>query len=273
MVRLIPYILKPDRKKGNNTMTCEHCVYKHTSPSGKVYIGMTKQRPAIRWRNGLGYKGNEHFYKAICKYGWDGFKHEIIVSGLSYEDAANMEISLISSHNAVDRAFGYNFRYGGSRSAHSEETRRKMSIASMGQKGRSPSPEERLAISKALTGRKVSPETCAAISKALTGKKRSPEACANNSKAQTGKKLSEQTRLLMSKKQKERPMTESWERRLKDGLRGRPVEQLDLDGNVIARFNRMLDAANSFNVSRSAIWMVCKGHNITCKGYKWRYCE
>lgn len=34
-----------------------YCVYKHTTPSKKVYIGMTGQDPEKRWRNGSGYKG------------------------------------------------------------------------------------------------------------------------------------------------------------------------------------------------------------------------
>lgn len=30
-------------------------VYKHTSPSGKVYIGITNQPANKRWKNGMGY--------------------------------------------------------------------------------------------------------------------------------------------------------------------------------------------------------------------------
>ena len=54
-----------------------YVVYKHTTPSGKVYIGITGLKPERRWRNGNGYKDNEHFYRAILKYGWDNIKHEI----------------------------------------------------------------------------------------------------------------------------------------------------------------------------------------------------
>ena len=43
-----------------------YCVYKHTSPSGKIYIGMTCQEPPEkRWHNGNGYKNNPHFIKKI----------------------------------------------------------------------------------------------------------------------------------------------------------------------------------------------------------------
>lgn len=29
-----------------------YTVYKHTTPSGKVYIGITGQKPERRWQNG-----------------------------------------------------------------------------------------------------------------------------------------------------------------------------------------------------------------------------
>ena len=46
-----------------------YTVYKHTSPSGKIYIGMTCQKPKDRWgKDGNGYKG-QPFYNAIQKYG------------------------------------------------------------------------------------------------------------------------------------------------------------------------------------------------------------
>ena len=205
-------------------MTSEYRVYKHTSPSGKVYIGVTKNKPNTRWRNGRGYKANEYFCKAICKYGWGNFQHEILAEGLSYEDAASMEIDLIAIHKATNRDYGYNIEHGGNMcGTHSEETKRKMSIA---------------------------------ISKAMTGKKASHE-----------------TRLAMSKAHKAKPMTESRKKQLTDCRIKRPVEQLDLNGNVIARFSRLIDAANSVNASRGNICSVCRGINLTCKGYKWRYCD
>lgn len=47
------------------------CVYVHTSPSGKKYVGVTSQYPNARWRNGKGYKSSPAFNNAIQKYGWD----------------------------------------------------------------------------------------------------------------------------------------------------------------------------------------------------------
>ena len=67
------------------------CVYVHTTPSHKVYVGITSQNPIKRWNNGLGYNRQIYFYRAILKYGWDNIKHEIIVSGISGEEAKYLE--------------------------------------------------------------------------------------------------------------------------------------------------------------------------------------
>lgn len=33
-----------------------YVVYKHISPSGRVYIGITKQKPEYRWNHGKNYR-------------------------------------------------------------------------------------------------------------------------------------------------------------------------------------------------------------------------
>ena len=60
----------------------KYIVYKHTTPSNKVYIGITFRNPIIRWSSGRGYINNKHFFRAILKYGWDNIKHEILYSDL-----------------------------------------------------------------------------------------------------------------------------------------------------------------------------------------------
>ena len=67
-----------------------YTVYKHTSPSGKVYIGITKRKPEYRWNKGKGYRKDQLlFYRAIKKYGWDNFTHEILYTGLSEKVVPN----------------------------------------------------------------------------------------------------------------------------------------------------------------------------------------
>lgn len=88
-------------------------VYKHTNiHNGKVYIGITRQDVERRWQNGHGYD-RTYFGNAIKKYGWNGFKHEILFSGLSKEDACEKEKTLIKLYKSDNREYGYNICEGG----------------------------------------------------------------------------------------------------------------------------------------------------------------
>ena len=88
-------------------------VYRHTAPNGKAYIGITSQKPATRWQNGRGYSQNKLFYRAINKYGWESFKHEILFTGLTQEQAEKKEMELIKLYDLTDPTKGYNIQYGG----------------------------------------------------------------------------------------------------------------------------------------------------------------
>lgn len=89
-------------------------VYVHISPSNKYYVGITSKKPKERWRNGDGYKKNEYFYRAIQKYGWNNFIHEIISEHLTKNEACDMEKLLIKKLNSSDYHHGYNISSGGS---------------------------------------------------------------------------------------------------------------------------------------------------------------
>lgn len=95
-------------------MACkQYYVYKHTTPNGKVYIGITKQNPSNRWLNGLGYKHSTYFFNAIVKYGWLNIEHEILQSNLTLEEANRLEQKYINEYNSSDRQYGYNIQFGG----------------------------------------------------------------------------------------------------------------------------------------------------------------
>lgn len=86
-------------------------VYKHTSPSGKVYVGITSTSVERRWCKGNGYKRCKLFYRAIVKYGWNNIKHEIIADGLSAKEACALEIELIQHYKEL--GISYNASSGG----------------------------------------------------------------------------------------------------------------------------------------------------------------
>lgn len=88
-------------------------VYMHTSPSGKRYVGITKQKPEQRWGKGRNYKQNAYFTSAIEKYGWDNFKHEVLYEVSSLEEAKALEIETIAKYRSDEREFGYNISKGG----------------------------------------------------------------------------------------------------------------------------------------------------------------
>ena len=104
-------------------------LYMHTNVvNNKKYIGITRQKINARWQNGNGYKNNKYFHRAIQKYGWDNFRHEVILCNLTKKEAEMFEIEMIKYNKSNDRKFGYNIDSGGNSNGKiSEETRKKLS--------------------------------------------------------------------------------------------------------------------------------------------------
>lgn len=89
-------------------------VYRHVSPSGKVYIGITSRSVKTRWRkDGSGYKSDSSItiWNAIKKYGWDNFKHEILFENINEISAKLIEIDLIYYYKK--QGISYNITDGG----------------------------------------------------------------------------------------------------------------------------------------------------------------
>lgn len=105
-----------------------YTVYKHTNKvNGKSYIGQTKcQDLTRRWTGGHGYEGCPYFYNAIQKYGWNGFTHEILETGLTKKEADEKEIFYIKKFRTTENDYGYNIKHGGHHDGTiTEETREK----------------------------------------------------------------------------------------------------------------------------------------------------
>ena len=116
------------------------CVYVHTSPSGKKYIGITSTDPEYRWgKNGYRYlqKDKNNQYKqpamafALIKYpNWDEWKHEIVADNQTEYDAKEIEKDLIKYFKSNNKEFGYNLTDGGDtmwNGCHSDEYRKLLS--------------------------------------------------------------------------------------------------------------------------------------------------
>lgn len=164
------------------------CVYCHTNKTnGKKYFGITSRQPEERWKNGNGYKRDQaYFYRAICKYTWDGFEHEIIADCLTENEAKEKEIELIALFKTNCRkyynpTYGYNMTDGGDGSC-----------------GRFLTNETRAKISKALVGREMSTDTRLKMSESRKGMRFTKEHKANISQSQKGKVVSDETRQKIS---------------------------------------------------------------------------
>lgn len=143
-------------------------VYCHTNKiNGKRYIGITSQKPEKRWRNGKGYINNEHFYRAICKYGWHEFAHEILYTGLTLCEAEKTEKYLIEYYGCCDTKKGYNIERGGNcGNKFTAQTKKKISDM-LSKKPKS--EEHRRNLSKAKKGWKVPEEQRKRLSQKMKG--------------------------------------------------------------------------------------------------------
>lgn len=148
----------------NNKFT----VYMHIAPNNKKYIGITKQEPNIRWKNGKAYKTCLLFDKAIKKYGWENINHKILFTNLTKEEAELKEIELIAKYKTTNSKYGYNIENGGNTiGKHSEKTKQKIGKANKGKK-RSDEQKERLR--QINLGKKMSEEAKEKMSLAHKGK-------------------------------------------------------------------------------------------------------
>lgn len=131
-----------------------YCVYCHLNKiNGHRYIGITGELdPSKRWGiNGIRYKNNTRFYRAIEKYGWNNFEHIILEDGLTQIEAEELEQYYIKLYNTIT-PYGYNLTYGGEHNKQiSEETRKKLHDTHIGIK---PSEQTRQRMSISRTGHK-----------------------------------------------------------------------------------------------------------------------
>ena len=117
----------------------DYLVYVHQNKiNRKRYIGITNNTSKRWYGKGKKYDNCPRFRDAIKKYGWDGFHHVVIVSGLSLDEANVLEQFFISEYRTCEKEFGYNMQPGGHfvptmlGRHHSEETKKRMRESALG---------------------------------------------------------------------------------------------------------------------------------------------
>lgn len=238
-----------------------YIVYCHTNKiNGEKYIGITSTTPEKRWQNGKGYKNNKYFSAAIQKYGWENFKHDIVLNNLTKEQAELQEKYLISFYKTTDKNFGYNISNGGEGvGKHSEETKYLLSQIAKNRYLNSNNPmlgkhhtaEAKQKMSLKLKGRIIDDNWKQKLSEAGKGRIVSQETRTKISKIHKGKKS--------SLKNKKRP--DNVKLKISQSKK-KPV--ICLNDNKI--FASITEASVYYNVDNSAIGKICKHQKKSIKG-------
>lgn len=217
-----------------------HTVYQHKNKiNGKVYIGITSQKPEQRWGSqGCNYKSSPHFYSAIQKYGWDNFEHNILFTDLTKEQACLKEQALIKEYNSINREFGYNSTSGGDIFTMNEETKQKISQAMIGNQNGLGHP-------------------CSEEKKEKIGN------------AQKGRKFTEEHKQKLSEAAKNRhvPCSEEKKQILKEKSHKKSVYCEELD----KIFESVQECSRQLGIPATNISKLCNGRGKTLKGYHLRY--
>lgn len=268
-------------------------IYKHTSPSGKVYIGQTCRKPEHRWDNGKGYKSG-YFANAIKKYGWDNIEHQILFSNLDQLNADIIEEDLIYYYKQIGKS--YNLANGGFVNKgwnQSEESKKKISEANKGKK-MSEESKEKIRLSKLGEknpnyGKSPSEEIRQKISKALKGKGAKRVKQIDPESGEVVKIWNSQTEAcefykgnpsLISDAIKRNSLTKGYYWKFEDDNTplikkknplNKQVEQIDKNTlEVIKVWDSLSEVERLLNISTGNISNVCKGKRKTAGGFIWR---
>ena len=201
--------------------------------NGRRYYGITSQSPERRWMKGLGYSEHLPIGRAIRKYGWENFEHNIVFENLSERAAKTLEKLYIAMYETQHDEHGYNMTCGGDGVVgyhHSDISRRKMSAAKRG----SNHPN---------WGRHLSDETCKKISEAHTGK------------------ISPLKGISISESHKQHISEAKY----------KSVAAYDDDENLVFTFPSARHAAQALGVNYRNISLSIHGERKHCGGYKWKF--
>ena len=201
-------------------------LYVHIAPNNKLYFGITSQFVESRWQHdGVGYKTQQLFWRAIQKYGWDNFQHIVLVDNLSKEWACKLEQDLIYKYKTNNVKYGYNNTMGGDGTfgyCMTSEQIEKIRQASL---GRVHTEESKRKMSEKAKGRKLSEEHRKKLSDSHKG----------NLGYWTGKNLPYEMKQKISKSMigksgsHNKPHTEETRKKISDSCKGRTVSQATKD--------------------------------------------
>lgn len=249
------------------------CIYKITSPTGRVYIGQTRN-VILRFRSHRNFKWCK--YKAALvnsfnKYGRDSHLFEIV-----HLLPIDVEQSFLDTYEQLYMdcysdcsVHLLNSKEGGYKGAHSENAKMKMSQRAKDYLGNNPGKVKEYAarINKAKEQwQKENPDYLDEKIKELkTGAKKwreqNPEAVKANIKKANDASAAIKTGVKRSLEDR---------RKISEG-QYIPVFQFDKNGNFLQQWPSIKAAANAIGIHNSTIVHCLKGKQKTAGGFTWRY--
>lgn len=230
---------------GLKIMCKNYSLYRHTSPSGKVYIGITSQPVEHRWNNGKGYMNIKKgpFKNTIIKYGWDNIKHEVLFTNLSEGLAKHLEMELIRHYKNL--GISLNITDGGD-----------------GLHGCVPWNK----------GKKVPYEKSNKRKGChLTEEHKKKLSLAHKGKHHKGHKWTKKQRELFSKVRKGVHISDAQKQKIrKHSAKSKVMLEFNTVGEIINRFSSASEAARRYNLDASWIAKACR-NRVICSGHIFMY--
>lgn len=225
-----------------------YSLYRHTSPSGKVYIGITCQPVEHRWNHGRGYMNIKKtpFKSTIIKYGWDNIKHEVLFTNLSEERAKHLEIELIRHYRSL--GISLNFTDGGDGCHGCTPWNKGIKVPfeqSNKRKGCHLTEEHKHKLSEAHKGKYVD-----------TSHLRTAECIEKIKLAKIGTHRTEEEKRKISE----------------NSAKAKQVLEYNLDGEIIHSFKSTVEAGKFYSIDRSNVANSCRSKTL-CQGHIFLYAD
>lgn len=250
-------------------------IYKTTNLiNNKIYIGQDKN-------NDPDYLGSGNLIKkAIKKYGKENFSKEILCECNTIDELNDKERFYINEYSSMNKKIGYNIAVGGTNGVmlnrkHSEETKKKMSISSLGKK-KSENHCKNLSLS--LKGRIMPVEERKRRSEQspLKGQKKCPLSSETKQKISNSKKgrhPSKETRDKMRESHMGIKNSFYGKKHTEDFMKTKRkvILQLTLNNKFIKEWKSISEASKELNIYSSNICKVLKGTYKMSGGFKFKY--
>lgn len=226
------------------------CIYKITSPSGKIYIGQTGDyKKRLNSYRGMQCKKQAKLYWSFLKY---GFKEHVfkIVKTCTKIELNHFECFYINMYNTFNTKMGLNLRSGGHNSKMSDSTKKKLSEGRKGDKHHH-------------YGKKFSDEWKNKIRLGNTGKVKTKEQLQRMSAALKGRKMPPHFSILISKRFKGKTGALCFN--------STPISQYTKNGVLLMQWKCSMDVNRQLGINHRNVMSVCRGERNIAGGFVWRY--